>query len=258
MPRRPRIELAGYHHIINRGVNHSNIYKDNEDYETFLKIVCKACKAYQVILHDYCLMSNHFHLLIETSLENISLLMKHINSNYAIYANKKQNRSGHFWQGRFYSRYITNDEYYYTLIRYIEQNPINAKIVKKVGEYPWSLGAVIANNNIPIPCTKHSRLLEELKYENIQDVIGVKLNSKELEILEKIQKQKSISLDKIKINAFSKTLNKHFINNDRNSSILSALKDGYTQASIARFLGVSRSLVCKIVKDSGVFSTPDP
>ena len=59
------------------------------------------------------------------------------------------------------------------------------------------LGTVIANKDIPIYCTKHSRLLEELKYENIQDIIGVKLNNKELEILDKIQKQKTINLDRV-------------------------------------------------------------
>ena len=84
MPRRPRIDLAGYHHIINRGVNRSDIFEDSKDYEMFLKIVCKACNAYRAIVHDYCLMSNHFHLLIETELDNLSLFMKHVNSNYAI------------------------------------------------------------------------------------------------------------------------------------------------------------------------------
>ena len=138
MARRPRIELAGFHHVINRGVNKSDIYKSHDDYETFLSIVCKACKLYLVVLHDYCLMSNHFHLLVETKTNNISLFMKHINSNYATYFNKKYNRSGHLWQGRFYSRYITSEEYYYTLIRYIEQNPIEAKMANEVGEYPYT------------------------------------------------------------------------------------------------------------------------
>jgi REP element-mobilizing transposase RayT len=249
VPRRSRIDLAGYHHIINRGVNRSDIFIDDSDYAMFLKMLCKACKSYQVILHDYCLMSNHFHLLIETKMDNLSLFMKHINSNYAIYANRKQNRSGHFWQGRFYSHYITNDEYYYTLIRYIEQNPIKAKIVENIGEYPYTLGAVIVNRQIPVSCTHHSRLLQELDYENIQEMIGVKLKEEELELLEKIQKQKVITTKSINRPAYQKTLKEHFVKQDRDDAIISALKDGYTQAKIAKFIGVSRSLVCKIVKE---------
>ena len=159
MPRRPRVDIAGFHHVINRGSNQANIFKEESDYKTFLKILCKAAKAYRVIVHDYCLMSNHYHLLIETSSSNLSLFMKQINSNYAIYANKKYNRSGHFWQGRFYSRYITSEEYFYTLIRYIEQNPIEAKIVSNIKDYPYTLGSVIANKNVPIPCALESKLL---------------------------------------------------------------------------------------------------
>jgi len=248
MPRRPRIDLAGFHHVINRGVNRSNIFVDDNDYEMFLKIVSKACRLYQVILHDYCLMSNHFHLLVETKMENLSLFMKHINSNYAIYANKKQKRSGHFWQGRFYSRYITSEDYYYTLIRYIEQNPIEAKIVQRVGEYPHTLGAVIANKQTPVPCTHHSRLLQELNYENIQEIIGVELNDEELELLSQIEKQKVITQEQVNRVAYQKTLQEHFSNSNRNDAIMSALEDGYTQAKIAQFVGLSRSMVCKVVK----------
>jgi len=256
MARKPRIDLAGYHHIVNRGVNHANVFEEDSDYAVFLQIVCKACKAYSVVLHDYCLMSNHFHLLVETRLDNLSLFMKHINSNYAIYANKKQKRSGHFWQGRFYSRYITSDNYYYTLIRYIEQNPIEAGIVECVGEYPYTLGAVITNGQTPPPCTLHSKLLTELDYENIQDLIGIKLTASELKILEEIQKQKVITHDGVHGLAFSQTLVQHFKEKERNKAIILALKDGYTQAQIARYLSVSRSLISKIVKS--LYLTPDP
>jgi len=248
MPRRPRIDLAGFHHVINRGVNGSNIFVDASDYEMFLKIVCKACRLYQVILHDYCLMSNHFHLLVETKMENLSLFMKHINSNYAIYANKKQQRLGHFWQGRFYSRYITSEDYYYTLIRYIEQNPIEAKIAQSVGEYPYTLGALIANNQTPPSCTHHSRVLQELSYENIQEIIGIKLNDEELELLAQIQRQKVMSDEDVNRVAYQKSLQEHFENHKRDDAIVMALKDGYTQAQIAHFMRLSRSMVCKIIK----------
>ncbi len=258
MPRRPRIDLAGYHHVINHGVNRSDIFVENSDYEVFLGIVCKACRAYGVVLHDYCLMSNHFHLLVETSRENLSLFMKHINSNYAIYANKNQKRSGHFWQGRFYSRYINSEAYYYTLIRYIEQNPIEVGLASRVGEYPYTLAALIANGQTPPPCTLHSKLLEELDYENIQEMLGVELNDEELKTLSEIQKQKLLTHDGTKSIAFSKTLGQHFRGKERDHAISLALQDGYTQANIAKHLGVSRSLISKIVKKNCVFSTPDP
>ncbi|MEA3418193.1 MAG: transposase [Campylobacterota bacterium] len=260
MPRRPRIDLPGYHHIINRGVNRSTIFESDEDYEMFLKIVCKACRAYRVILHDYCLMSNHFHLLIETELENLSLFMKHINSNYAIYFNKKTKRSGHLWQGRFYSRYINGEEYYYALVQYIEQNPLEAGIANKVGEYPYTLGSVIANKNTPMPCTLKSKLIEELSYENIQDMIGVQLDAKSMELLEEVDKQKVLIKDGKNRAAYSKDLKKYFeeagTRTKRDNAIVAAVEDGYTQAEIAKYLKMSRSNVCKIIKS--VYSTPDP
>jgi len=253
MPRKPRIDLAGYHHVVNRGVNRSTVFVDNEDYEMFLKIVCKACRAYKVVLHDYCLMSNHFHLLVETQRENLSSFMKQINGNYAIYANKKQKRAGHFWQGRYYSRYINNDEYYYTLIRYIEQNPVEAGLVKEVAEYPYTLGSVIANGVTPAPCCSHSKLLEELDYENVQEMIGIKLNDEELATLEKIKHQKIIQKESVNRQAYAKSLEVHFegfkTKAERNAMMLEALEDGYTQIEVANHLGVSRSLVSKVVRE---------
>ena len=252
MPRKPRIDLAGYHHIVNRGVNRSDVFVDEDDYEVFLKIVCKACRDYRVVLHDYCLMRNHFHLLIETQRENLSSFMKQINANYAIYANKKQKRSGHFWQGRYYSRYINSEEYYYTLIRYIEQNPVEAGIVARVEEYPYTLGSVIANGLTPVPCTRHSKLIKELDYTNVQDITGVKLDEEEMKKLEELKHQKILTKDNTHAIAFSKTLEEHFNNADtlakRNKAIAAALEDGYTQIALAKHLNVSRSLVSKIVK----------
>jgi hypothetical protein len=189
-------------------------------------------------------------------MDNLSLFMKHINSNYAIYANKKQKRSGHFWQGRFYSRYVVNDTYFYTLIRYIEQNPIEAGLVSMVGEYPYTLGSVIANRQTLAPCTKKSKLLAELDYENIQEMIGVSLDEDAKKQLEEIQKQKSVVRNGVKKTANVKTLQEHFESIERNDGIKNAFNDGYTQAKIAEYLNVSRSLISKLLK--GRYSTPDP
>ena len=75
MTRKQRIDLAGYNHVLNRGGNGWSVFIEDEDYKTFLKIGSKACRIYRVILHDYCLMTNHFHLLIETQSKKLSSFM---------------------------------------------------------------------------------------------------------------------------------------------------------------------------------------
>ena len=137
MPRRPRIDFAGFHHIVNRGVARSDVFREKRDKEQFLQIVCKACKVYKVNVHDYCLMDNHFHLLIELTSENLSLFMRQINSNYAIYFNKKYDRSGALFQGRFKKIHIDNERYLQWLIGYVNGN-IEIHGLGKVSDYPWS------------------------------------------------------------------------------------------------------------------------
>jgi REP element-mobilizing transposase RayT len=92
LPRKPRVEEAGYHHIINRGVARANIFLRSEDYETFLEILEIAKERYEFTIHSFCLMSNHYHLLIETKHNNLSLIARQINSQYAQYFNKQYKR----------------------------------------------------------------------------------------------------------------------------------------------------------------------
>ena len=84
-------------------------------------------------------MDNHYHLLIETQTDNIAIFMRFVSANYAQYFNKKTKITGHLWQNRYKSRYVTTVLYSYTLIRYIEYNPIEAGVSQKVGEYPFIL-----------------------------------------------------------------------------------------------------------------------
>jgi len=99
MARPPRIDLAGYYHIINRGMSKMNIFRHRDDYEYFEEFMCFHMKSHGITLHNYCLMSSHYHLLIETSTNNLSKFMRQLNMNYAIYFNKKYKRAGHLWQG---------------------------------------------------------------------------------------------------------------------------------------------------------------
>ncbi len=252
MPRKPRLDMAGFHHIVNRGIEKRNVYKCDEDKEKFLQILCKACRVYKVNIHDYCLMDNHYHLLIQTTSENLSLFMRQVNSNYAIYFNKKYKRTGYLWQGRYRSWYVVNDEYLYSLFRYIEQNPIVAKITHKIGEYPFTLLATVINNKQKvIPCAKHSKLKNEIEYDGIQEQLEIILSEKELRALKKEQNRKVTKLEYDYKYEKEKTLNEHFKDakskEKRNVAILIAIDDDYKQVEIAEYLSISSSTVSKIV-----------
>ncbi len=254
MARRPRLDLDGFHHIVNRGVAKSNIYECDEDKEVFLKILCKACHTYKVNVHDYCLMDNHYHLLIETTSQNLSLFMRQINGNYAIYFNKKYKRVGHLWQGRYKSWYIVNEAYLYTLFRYIEHNPLKAKISTAVGEYSFTLLAtVIDKERNVIPCAKHSKLIREYRHKGIQELLEKPLNTKEQQELDNEQKKKIVQEEHAFKQMKERTLEVHFGDvgdlPSRNAAIIEALKDGYTQGEVARYLGVSSALISHVFRN---------
>jgi len=130
MPRKPRIEYPGYHHLINRGVARGNIFLKETDFLKFLEILANTTQSYNFEVHALCLMTNHYHLLLKTNSENLSLLARQINSKYAQYFNKEYKRVGPSWQGRFKSWFVHDEHYLGTLARYIEQNPIKANMTK--------------------------------------------------------------------------------------------------------------------------------
>ena len=253
MPRRPRVDFAGFHHLINRGVARSDIYLSDDDKDKFLEIVCKACRTYRVNLQDYCLMDNHYHLLVELTGENLSLFMRQINSNYAIFFNKKYKRSGHLWQGRYKSYYIIGEDYLFSLYKYIEHNPIEAKMSEHVGEYKFTLLATLLQNNLNvIECAKHSQLIELIKEEGVLEHLELRLSEDELERLRTEQKR-IIVVDEYELKLYKlKSLDEHFnkcdIKSERDSAIVSAAEDGYTQPDIASYLNLSTSSISKIIK----------
>ena len=256
MPTRPRIDLAGYHHIINRGVNRSTVFNDSADKEMFLRIVNKAALIHRVILHDYCLMNNHYHMLIETEKENLSTFMRIVSANYSQYFNKRHRRSGHLWQDRYQSKYITSEEYLYTLIRYIEYNPVKAALTKKVGEYPYTLSSSIFSAKEHLPCSNESLLVKSYDLESLAEFLEKPMSEEELNYLEKKQKQKiKKTKDGIKISQ-SKEFEEHFTDiqnkKERNLAIINAYLDGYTQSSISKYLNLSKSLVSKVIKSGDV------
>ena len=139
MTRPLRIEYAGaFYHVTSRGDEKKEIYKSNRDRERFLEYLLSATERYGAVVHVYCLMTNHYHLILETPHGNLSQIMRHINGAYTIYYNVKRKRAGHLFQGRFKAILIEADEYALELSRYIHLNPVRAGIVEEPENYIWS------------------------------------------------------------------------------------------------------------------------
>jgi REP element-mobilizing transposase RayT len=114
------------------------VFKSRRDREKFLEYLESASERYGAVIHIYCLMDNHYHLLIETPAGNLAQIMQHINSAYTTYFNVKRKRSGHLFQGRYRSIVIEADTYAKELSRYIHLNPVRAGMADTPEEYEWS------------------------------------------------------------------------------------------------------------------------
>jgi len=139
MTRPLRIAYPGaFYHITTRGNEKKDIYKSDRDRKKFLAYLESATERYGARIHVYCLMSNHYHLLMETPDGNLSEIMRHINGAYTNYYNIKRGRSGHLFQGRYRALLVEVDEYAEELSRYIHLNPVKAGIAEKPEDYIWS------------------------------------------------------------------------------------------------------------------------
>lgn len=139
MARPLRITYPGaYYHVTTRGNERGDVYKSQRDREKFLSYLESASERYGAVIHAYCLMRNHYHLLVETPHGNLSEIMQHINGAYTTYFNVKRKRAGHLFQGRFKAILIEADEYAAELSRYIHLNPVRAGAASKPEDYRWS------------------------------------------------------------------------------------------------------------------------
>ncbi len=139
MTRQLRIEYEGaFYHVTSRGNERKEIFFTKYDYNKFKEYLGDAQDKYGCRLHCYVLMTNHYHLLMETPNGNISKIMHHINGAYTNYINRKRNRSGHLLQGRYKGILIDQDSYLLELSRYLHLNPVRARMVSKPEEYAYS------------------------------------------------------------------------------------------------------------------------
>ena len=139
MARQLRLDFEGaLHHVFNRGNNRQNIFRSDADRKLFLKLLGECVGRFGWIVHVYTLMTNHFHLVIETPLGDLSRGMKELQQAYATYFNKKHRRTGSLYEGRFKSQLVEKENYLLELARYVVLNPVRAKMVERPEDYRWS------------------------------------------------------------------------------------------------------------------------
>lgn len=139
MSRSLRIEYPGaFYHVMNRGVARQHIFLNEDHYYCFLRLLEEMHRQFQIEIHAYCLMGNHYHLLIRSLVNNLSDAIRHLNGIYAKSFNKSMNRDGPLFKGRFKSILVDTESYFIQVSRYIHCNPVEANIVKIPEHYQWS------------------------------------------------------------------------------------------------------------------------
>nr|WP_320050291.1 transposase [uncultured Desulfuromonas sp.] len=138
MSRPLRIEYPGaWYHVMNRGRRREDIYQDDEDFLLFLNVLQDTAKMWNLKVSAYCLMSNHYHLLVQTPDGNLSRCMRHLNGVYTQRYNRRHCTDGQLFRGRYKAVLVEEDSHLLQLLRYIHRNPLEACIVPELDAYKW-------------------------------------------------------------------------------------------------------------------------
>lgn len=284
MARPLRIEFAGaFYHVTSRGDGREEIYLDNPDRETWLEVLGEVCRRYNWVCHAYCLMSNHYHLLIETPESNLSLGMRQLNGVYTQRFNRKHNRVGHVFQGRFKGILVDKESYLLELARYMVLNPVRARLVHRAEQWRWSSYRATAGMEPVMPwlnvegllsgftkrrkmaCARYQQFVEEGKgqpspWESLKNQIFLGDDA----FVERMRKLLDVtkSLDEIPSSQkrpLPKPLEWYEKSaQTRNEAILEAWHSGgYKMKEIADHFGLHYSSISKIIKAAENCGTED-
>lgn len=127
-----------FYHVLNRGNERRAIFRDVRDREGFLSRLGRCAQRFSLGVYAYVLMGNHYHLLVRTREANLSAAIQWLGVSYSMWHNARHQRSGHLFQGRFKSFLIAEDAYLYRLLLYLHRNPLRARLVERLADYPWS------------------------------------------------------------------------------------------------------------------------
>ncbi|MBV7534629.1 transposase [Duganella sp. sic0402] len=165
MSRPLRLEFAGaVYHVTARGDRRRAIYRDDTDRYAWLEILGHVCARFNFTVHSFCQMGNHYHLLLETQEPNLSQGMRQLNGQYSQYFNRRHQLVGHVFQGRYTGILVQKERHLCELSRYVVLNPIRAKVVPKLDQWPWSSYAMMIQAKPPPHWLQTSWLLISTAY----------------------------------------------------------------------------------------------
>ncbi|MHC4455196.1 MAG: REP-associated tyrosine transposase [Planctomycetota bacterium] len=283
MARPLRIEYDGaVYHVTSRGNVRRPIYKDDEDRKAYLEILTQVNKRYNWLCHAYCLMNNHYHLIIETPDGNLSEGMRQLNGVYTQTYNKRHRKVGHIYQGRYKAILIQKESHLLEVSRYVVLNPVRAKIVIKPEQWKWSSYRGTSSKDKPHTCLtvdwilgqfgRKKRQAEKSYREFIAAGIGKKDIWKEIkgqsilgeddfverligyvkgyeDVREIPKRQRYVTRPGLR-----EVLNVRTLEDRRKRAqgvIKAVLRYGYSQKEVADYIGIHYSTVSKIVEKGG-------
>jgi REP element-mobilizing transposase RayT len=245
MARKPRVNDPGYYHIVNRGVNGAEIFNEKEDFFKFMELMLKTKYDYKVIFHAFTILPNHYHILLETTLANLSEAMRFLNSAYAAWYNYKSGRVGHLWKGRFESYMMFDDVHSWNVIKYIERNALALGLVEDIKEYEYQSLSLRLKKNKFNEIIEGSQIFQKPLEEYI-DWLNKPLENFELE--EIYNEPRIVKMDG-KLKVIRKKISDFFEEyEEKKAAILAAKEAGYKYTEIARYLGVNQGYINKILK----------
>jgi len=263
MPRQSRQPSGtGIYHVMMRGINHQTIFEDEEDNYQFINTLDRMRVRYDdegnlcgsnCTYYAYCLMGNHFHLLIREREESVGETIKRIASSYVYYYNRKYGRDGHLFKERFKSEPVNDIAYFTVLLRYIHQNPVKAGIVERVKDYEYSSWGEFDGSVEPVfQICDVNTVLHRISFKELEEWVNDPLDDdiQCLEIEKKVYSKPSDDqvwlLIKEQTGATNSTAFQQLADEIKRN-ILKQLKDsGASHRQLERLTGVGRGLIQKL------------
>jgi len=276
MARKPRVEFSGaLYHITARGNQRTDVFNSDADREYFLELLRRIASRLGWRIHAYCLMGNHYHLLVETPGPNLGKGMQALGTTYTQAFNRRNRKIGHLFQGRYKALIVEKESHLLEVSRYIVNNPVTASFVEHPWEWPWSSYRATAGM-APAPAWLETAWTLErfhptdskkavAKYRQFADNqssgdpfaelhLGLILGSEQFAAEMKPMVEASLSKDRsARTLAAQRPLGELFAGcagrGERNASILLAYdSEGYTLAEIAGFLGLHEGSISRIIR----------